>query len=579
VFSIVDSFAYLDAGSPDIRHLTAATADYFVIGWHSNPKDGPLPPKKLPNSKEDRLMTLEERLSALMLSLDRGTGPDAAQIEKLLESEDAAQVVLHGAIYNVRYDANTKPRSLADEAAIKFTPDVKMEPLSIGTTPLDGIVTFLEAHQKDIEQILGPGTSSAANDVLQLATLLYAADDKYDSRVRAQDLLYTNNWTSEQGGFEWKFDGKAGAGKSAAVPTISQSHELAILNDLQARFDVLSRKIKGKRWTLFAEWWKFVSDRSNVTAEKEGPYRARVAALKQEISSLQKVADNLAQSINQKSGVTTASNAQSTVPCKKVPQDVYFTRKDPTLCIAGLDSGWPTDYLSNIPVQVNHQLNNPLLPGDLGRIFGSASNPVRSNLQNTANRLLAECLSRTGSADPVSLPKGYKLWGAENPFCPVFVEWEATYYHIDRTKWEVGVRPSPVGHAHSQVRFTVNEPLYNDQSMQKDYRRVSGRVMILPQPVFSLQAIVAQVLDNPSPQALLDTTQVQKIKDNIAKLKFISAPLDGLTQHLLTRYVGTHVSPNIRTQGKKNVPLRDAVISSDPIGFGEDGMMLIDSER
>lgn len=569
----MDSFAYQDTGSADYEHLTAATADYFVIGWHSNPNDEPL--------AESKSRTLADRLSALMLNLDPAGDSDADRA-KFLDSQDAARVLLHGAIYKVKYNVQTKPRSLADEAALKFTPDVKMEPLSVGSTPLDGILTFLEAHQEDAEAIFGPGTSGVSKDVHQLATLLYAADDNYDSRVRAQDLLYANNWTPSQGGFEWKFDGKAAAGKPPAVPTGSQLKTLAEINELQSKFDILSRKIQGKRWTLFAEWWKYVSDRSNVTAAKEGPYRARVVALKNEIVSAQKMADDWKQKIDQISGTApSTSNSQPEVPCKKVPQSTYFTRKDPTLCIAGLDSGWPADFLQNVPVQLNHQLRDPSQNTDIGKIFGSLSNPVpvRGNLRDTANRLLAECLTRVGATDANSFSKGYKLWGDANPFCPMFIEWEALYYHIDRTKWEIGVRPSPVGHAHSQVRFTVNEALYKDPAVQKDYRYASGRVPILPQPVFSLQAIVQQVLDNPGPQLPLSSGEVLEVKANVSKLKFLSAPLDGLTQHLLTRYVGTHVAPNIRTQGKRVVPLGDAVTSSDPIKFGKDGMILIDSER
>jgi hypothetical protein len=97
-------------------------------------------------------------------------------------------------------------------------------------------------------------------------------------------------------------------------------------------------------------------------------------------------------------------------------------------------------------------------------------------------------------------------------------------------------------------------------------------------PVFSLQAIVQQVLDNPPPDFPLNSTQIYEVKTTVSKLNFISAPLDGLTQHLLTRYKGTHVTPNVRAQGKKIVPLKDAVDSSDAIKFGPDGMTLMDAE-
>ena len=97
-----------------------------------------------------------------------------------------------------------------------------MEPFSIGTTTLDVVLTFLKAHPGDIETFFptGPTPTGADNkplvdkdgkpwtntelikDIYDLASLLYAPGDTYDSRKKAQDLLYTNNWASSQGGFQ-----------------------------------------------------------------------------------------------------------------------------------------------------------------------------------------------------------------------------------------------------------------------------------------------------------------------------------------------------------------------------------------
>jgi hypothetical protein len=200
------------------------------------------------------------------------------------------------------------------------------------------------------------------------------------------------------------------------------------------------------------------------------------------------------------------------------------------------------------------------------------------NLRDTADRALAACLLRSGSNDATLFTKGFKQWGNQNPFAPMFVEWQALYYHIDRSKWDVGVRNAPTGIANGEVRFTPNEPLYKDQSLQKDYRWLSGRVFILPQPVFALSAIVNSVLSN-TPNVNLTPAQIKDIKNNISKLNFLSCPLDGLTQHLITRYKGTHVSPNIRGQGQTAVPLGDAVTAAQPIQLTADDIRLIDSQR
>ena len=144
---------------------------------------------------------------------DTSTDPELAKIQAILNSQTPTNVLVYGGIYNVNYDVNSKPESLADNAAEKFTKPNNMEPLSIGTTPLDAVLTFLTAHKNNIEQIFGSGTSDVTSDILAIASLLYTADDSYDSRVRAQDMLYTNNWAGSQGGTHWKFAGQSSAGQ------------------------------------------------------------------------------------------------------------------------------------------------------------------------------------------------------------------------------------------------------------------------------------------------------------------------------------------------------------------------------
>jgi hypothetical protein len=220
----------------------------------------------------------------------------------------------------------------------------------------------------------------------------------------------------------------------------------------------------------------------------------------------------------------------------------------------------------------------------LQTVFGSTTTPFPSDIASTAFKLLGECVNGGPSKPdtPWTPRKGFQAWGNANPFQPMFLEWEATYYHIDRTKWNVGVRPNPVGHAHSQVRFGVDRMLSTevpDGVNQRDFRNVSGRTLILPQPVFSLESAVLDVLDSSDPSINLTPAQIQKIKDNIRKLTFISSPLSGLTEHLLTRVMGTHVKPTINRPGKSVIPLRPAQIQAQDIGFTMDLLSLVDSAR
>jgi len=91
---------------------------------------------------------------------------------------------------------------------------------------------------------------------------------------------------------------------------------------------------------LFSEFFKYCSDPANQT--RLNIYSSRVQALSPEGHALQSQIQTLTQSI------TTLSQ---TVQVKKYAADPFFSRNDPTLCLAGLDSGWPAEYLSNTPTR------------------------------------------------------------------------------------------------------------------------------------------------------------------------------------------------------------------------------------
>jgi hypothetical protein len=109
----------------------------------------------------------------------------------------------------------------------------------------------------------------------------------------------------------------------------------------------------------------------------------------------------------------------------------------------------------------------------------------------------------------------------------------------------------------------VTTTLRDDKQFLKkpDVRTISGRVPILPQPVFSLQALVAAVIDAAGVSPLTKD-EADFLQKSMSALKFISAPLQGLTNHLLTRIDGSHVTPTVRAQGETPVPLEAAILAA-----------------
>jgi hypothetical protein len=581
--SIIDNFAYRSSPSDtQDSYLQKAVCDYFVIGWHADAADDPL--MVLPAAAGDLSNTLDSRLSKLKLELS------PAGSTKLGASQDPTRCLSHGAIYNVSYNSAQKPRSLADEGAAKFTSDIKMEPLSIGTTPLDAILTFLEAHKSDVDGIFGQGTQDIAKDILELAQLLYASADEYDARVQAQDLLAHQSYAKANGGSYWTYakgaDPTDASKPNSGKPKIPSQAEIDLLNrvsDAQISLDVCSRKLKSLQWDLFAEWWKytseFIPDKEPDKTNRQNQYRAEVDRIKGLIAG-QNQAGGLVKQIQ--SLQDTISQLQSQVECKNSANEAFRLRTDPTICIAGLASGWPLTVVGqNLQVHLDSEFT-----GDnaaVSKIFGQRANPIPSvhGLQATAVRILTQCLQQSNTSNgAVGAPtiEGFQAWGARNPFVPLFIEWESMYYNIDFDKWDVEVRPSPVGHANSQVRYVPTSSLNTQPAIQKDFRILSGRINVLAQPLFDLETIVLAVLDSGSPDISLTPAEIQAIRDKIKQIQFVAAPLNGLTNHLLTRCEGAHVKPNVRVQGQKVVPLEAAVQSSQDIHIDLATLGLVDSE-
>ncbi|ORY12601.1 hypothetical protein BCR34DRAFT_600494 [Clohesyomyces aquaticus] len=579
VFSIVDNFKYT-ASDGSTKYLTEAKADYFVVGWNS------ISEKDLLVSEKDRLKdVLEDVKMTLPLPkiIESSTDQEKAErknLEDILNTRKSTRSILHGAVYSVSFKWGSKPPSLAEEAAEKFGPKFNMEPLSMGVTPIDGIMTFIRAHRdpndakkvsSEVEKVFGDtDADDIASMVLALGDLLYAADDSFNERVKAQDLnLYEGHYAkSQEAGYRWAF-AEESSGQSPKTPTTEQFNELMSLNEKQTRLDGLERQLSQKRWDLFSEWWKYVSDKTNIKRATQGDYSKRVVDLKSEIAALVSIADQELRPDLKK--------ALENPSYKRVLQSPFYTRREPTLCIAGIDSGWPKDFLDALPVRLHHQITAPKAP----EVFGSVKNPFPKALEETALKILGECVARSENDFATDKPilKGFKGWGNANPFQPMFVEWEALYFHLDRSKWTVGVRPSPVGLANSQVRYGVNELLSKNLDNQKDFRFIRGRSLILPQPVFSLQAAVQAVVDSGDPDSpFKDQKDIDKLLNGIGKLQFISCPLSGLQEHLTTRIIGgTHVKPtvNVNKRGQTVIPLPPAAQSD--INLFENDLTLIES--
>jgi hypothetical protein len=141
--------------------------------------------------------------------------------------------------------------------------------------------------------------------------ILYAAEDTYNSRSKAADLVYADNFLSSSGGTSWHYAGRATPGGPPAQPgTVSTDGSglspldyLNKVSDLQLQLDAANRKLAQLQWPLFAVWWDAVSDLNTSDPTRHAAYKAQVILLRGEIQALQTLISD------PKTGLTTQINA------------------------------------------------------------------------------------------------------------------------------------------------------------------------------------------------------------------------------------------------------------------------------
>ncbi|KAJ4410669.1 hypothetical protein N0V85_003926 [Neurospora sp. IMI 360204] len=595
VFSVIDNLQSTSAGKgkdADPVVVKYARLSYYVLGWHAKPGQDPF-------GNLDLKITREQRLSSLNMMLTTDDPPTAAGIKTWLASSDPTRVICHGAMYNVLWDKYKKPPIVpADEQYRKLN---KHMAVSVGTTPMDALLTYCKSHAT-------PHVSDDANDIkeveqdlLRIQKLLHALDDGVDAQAEADDIVYNWNYETSAGGSHF-FLGTSDAGKDGdsqskpTVPAPAMVQALCLLNNKQAYLDGLKRQLQLLRWHFFSLWWRYLSDLKETVSVS----RADVSKAATELS------DYFGQVITAATAVT---NQKALLPPNVVHTGVlqpYCQARDPTMLVAGIESGWPWDFLDKLRARVDTQLyyasgERPDMDDAWAAFCKTVLPKLGDDLEFAALALVGEFLAlNPGVSSPPAPEKGYRdplyhdvdkahplpsgvypwrdRWEQSQAWFPLFLEWEAEYTDIplegkDDPNWTLGPRSAflddPV-----KLRYGITNgvELATLQPPLNDRRTVAGRVLILPQPNLNLQTLVRQILEK-LPPGYLDPDQVKELNDHLHELAFLSSPLSGFTNHLLTRVEGNHVKPTIRVAAPKAgdpavQPFEAAVKVGADIGFG-----------
>lgn len=642
VFSMCDNFEYANN-----QYMTQATAHYYVVGWNADPKDDLFNGTFLGTSKLSR----KERLKTLKLKIKMETSSDGKQatdsekekaFEIWLDNEKTTRAVCHGAMYEVQWDVTKKPDYVpADTFSTQLNTTM---PLAVGTSPLDALTTFARAHTcvappeppEDKEKVTIPKLEKW---ITALERHLLARDDGVETQNQASDMVYNWNYARTDGGQNWNASGLDTSSTSSDKPGGTPKElikTLRFLNGEQIFLDAVLRSMTRLRRDMFSLWWRCVTDTVPDNAN-DPAYKAQVHALEERFNALEEQRKDCLKNLK-----TLLDTSGSKV--KPGARPAFYQQRDPTLLVGGVKSGWQHDYLDDLLVRIDEQVVR--FKEEKGKVapiwkeFDQAlSGKLPEDLQPTIKSLVSEFLVfRPGEPQQPDLsakditspplfheefssdnprpaitaeelkPQWRDRWNQSQPWFPLFLEWEIEYYHVPFEKWNLSEADSRSS-ALSQLRYNIpdcvdlservpkdppkqsadslNKDSDDDKYEERDKHLIQGRVLLLPQPSFSLAAKIQQLFDG-TPQPLLDRHENEEydylkkedreaLQKGLHQLAFLSAPLAGLSAHLTTVLQGNHIKPNMRNgRTGELMPIIEACRSE--AGFGDDQLKIIDIE-
>ncbi|XXG96346.1 hypothetical protein Hte_002628 [Hypoxylon texense] len=578
VFSILDNFEY-EGTDQKTCFLDEATASYYLFGWHSNNDSDPL-------WDASKSFTHSQRLDSMFMTLvDTGISDVT---NAWLKSSDPARLCLHGAMYDVKWNHEEKPAYVPADNFAKRVLDQKVPAVSVGTTPMDALITYCTARQGHEDDGL---VARLEEDILAIDSLLHARDDGVEGQREAKDTVYNWNFSRSKGGAHFFLGGEDANGKPTK-PTDEAIDALKKINQIQLVLDASSRLAEQWRWDMFSTWWKFVSTVSNKE-DSNTATKSDADDIAHRLENLNKCIKDLEARLKDKFGAADSLLANT----KKGVLPFYYRAKDPTLLVGGVESGWPTDFADNVSVRLPVQTIAPSssLPSAVSSLISAVQNVLP---MKAAKVLLEEFYALQPVQKPSDTPpqghaypqfheKGTEKnpsrdnWGNRQPWFPLYMEWEVEYTHVPYDFWMLDEQAARLSD-NKMVRYGVDaseKPLWEKLKKPHDTRILSGRVLILPQPSFSLKNKVIQLFSDTTPQVLdkyLEKGERKELLDNIDSLSYLSCPLSGLTEGLLTLSMGTHIKPEnkeLTKNGETIVAVKAAQFSN--VGLTKDRLELI----
>ena len=529
VFSLLDSMDDVAA---------AVIVGYAVVGYHAEPVNDPL------NVTGG---ITEQLLDQLHIALDASD---------LTNTQGKPSLTLcNGAVRNVSYDP-TKYSLVTPSLNAQQSMNA-CQPVAVGTDSLDALAAFLHVQGQDtadqvLAQLVGRIAAGGVDDAISL-----------HNAMSATSALETDpSWDVFNISTEWRLPwgpGTTGTNVSSpnAVPTRATLLNLRQINSTQAALDACHREQNQVRRQLYSAWWSAIALRDeSLPSNGQGLFASRSTACRTLATTS---AARLVTLASEEGILLTAlafsyASLAADVGNQKTPLQVrvrpYGRRRDPTVLVGAVPNTWPCDFQDVLPGQLASKIPDTssssvtvTMPPALSKAFPDIA-PAASLALNASvyNDVTNQAYATQGIEDV----KGAQGW------FPLFVEWEVEYVHIPMANWSF--LPDKITGAWDWVIDSPSE-LSNSladklsKAPGPDCRSMQGRAALAPQTGMVLQGRLRQLFEQ-SGQSDLATALSPELQatilQNAAALPYLSTPMGGFIDHLLTLRHGHYPRPNTK---------------------------------
>lgn len=525
----------------DLEGVDEADLDYLIVGYHSSAEDDPLVVvDKLPPDEHGKppKFSNAELLDGLNLLMDSKSQGRAAFLSSQASPE--GRTLTHGLLRSVRW--NRQVSKLVCPASTLQEDIYEHQPIAVGTDTLDALSAYLHValDPQDVQ------STATVHTLLSQLVMLVARNDDVDSQRLAADETATLSWLANAEGTVWEFPKEeqqdSNNGKRPDPSTDSQLIQLDYVNERQMMSDTCAREEAQLVQQLFGCWWKAAGLRNtpvDVFVSRKEDIQSTARQIAQRLSVVGPLKTNLQEAtLREKEKLEGMIGGKKLVP---VPASPFGRHQDPTILVAGVTSGWPPFFNDALPVRLASEIapvqeTNPSRDW-VDELLSGICGPYKSLLREFEEN------------DPNTRRDRWKenpYWSVEEMgdtqgWFPLFLEWEIEYYNVPFARWSL--EPSEVtGHWYYVIEGGV--PLPTDQSVGADVRTIQGRTAILPQPGRTLRTRLEQLFERSPTTDASEKAKREEMLRKLSDVEYFSAPLAGLSDHLLTLRHGHHPRPD-----------------------------------